>query len=170
MSKKKGIILGLSVIIIVAAIIGHSWLRQNSTAYNLFFPPDDLYAHLATSPLEKYTGNHNFLVQHKYPGQYEIVLWTSSTPKIGDKYITDFIVEVSVAIKKVFIINTKVSKPFSQFWGNQNGGMVLFAYRVPEDIPKHEPAYIKTNISGDKYDFIDKYGDTNIIIRKRADK
>ena len=82
----------------------------------------------------------------------------------------DFVAEVTIEVDKYPIINETLIKPSSQFWRNDDGGIVFIRYRVPDIVPRNEPVYIKVSTSGNIENFLDNYGETNIVVKKISDE
>lgn len=169
--KKRTKNLTLAALLVFVVLGGGTlWLQNNNTLFNLFFPPNDLYEPLVFSPLGNENKKYVFNVMHKYPGQHEIVIQTPSSPDIGVSYKMDFLAQVALRSDVKEIISKEVVVPDSQFWGNDDGGIVLLNYRVPEEVPKYNTVQISVSISGNISKFNKRYGNSQLIVRKRSDK
>ena len=156
--------LGLAVVVTV------SWLRISSPLFNFFFPPSDLYVPLSSEKLLKSPHHYSVAASHKYPGQYEIQIQASSSSGIGILYEVRFSAEVIISYGDKELFRASLEKPEYQFWGNDDGGIVLVNYRVPETVQRSLPVQIDVILNGDIQHFIDKYGDSQIQVKKRSDE
>ena len=152
------------------AIAGFFWLREQSTLFNLFLPPDSLYEPLASARLDSHPGQYAFNVGHELPGQYEVVVIAPGSPGIGVPYNMEFQARIVIEKNRAPVLEKTVSTPYSQFWRNNDGGIVLVSYRVPEQVPKGEEVLIKVDITGNVASFNQTYGASALAVKKATDK
>jgi hypothetical protein len=146
------------------------WLLGNGPLINLAFPPEDLYKPLASSLLDDRENVYHFEVSHRYSGQYEVVVKAPSSPGIGVSYEMDFIADVVLRTGGIEVLNMKLLEPHSQFWGDEDGGIVLVNYRVPELVPEDRPVHIAISTSRGAESWNEQYGQSKLLVRKRSDK
>ncbi len=92
---RKGILFAISI---AALVIAHIHLRGNSTLYNFFFSPSDLYSNLAESTfnLTEKEISKEFKIVHKYPGNHWVAVLVEKPVNVGDHYDSNFKVKVSI--------------------------------------------------------------------------
>lgn len=97
--------------------------------YHVINPPEDLYAVIASEPLSPDRQEYRLQLTHKYPGAHEVWL---SWPR-GRQHDFD---GISLQFRRNGrrILEAKASAPRA-FFGPKRDGVIIFAYRVPRDVP-----------------------------------
>lgn len=169
--KQRAIKQVLSFLLVATVlVVSVIWLRGHSTLFNLFFPPSGMYAPMASAPLSTQNQTYEFEVIHKYPGRYELAIEVPSSPGIGSPYQMDFQATASIHLGNEKILEKNITEPHSMFWRNEDGGIVLLSYRVPELLPRNHPVRITVQTAGKVANFSERYGASTLVVAKASDK
>ncbi|MHC4269752.1 MAG: hypothetical protein ACYSWS_11900 [Planctomycetota bacterium] len=135
----------------------------------LFSEPDDLWIPLAKAPLNRNTHEYIFPISHKYVGHHNIDILFSDKNinvwKIDKSYIS---MSVSFYDSEA-VLFSKTTSYAGTFKGLQGSGLTFIRYSLPEDLPINRKLNAKIKIMGNIDDFMNKYGDAKIIIKKGSD-
>ncbi len=134
-----------------------------------FFEPKDLWNPLASTTLDKNKKEYNFTFSHKYVGNHDIEIRFSNKNvdvwKINKKELE--LTAIFQDGKKQLL--SKKTTYVSRFKGLRGNGFIYIRYSLPDDLPINQRLNVKITVNGDIEKFINKYGDSRIIIKKGSD-
>ena len=171
--KKKtvnGLLLVSSMAIMYTA---HQDLRKNSTEYNLFFSPGDLYTHLAESEFDlSNRGLENELVfATKYPGNHWLTLLVENPPETMEDFKSQFEVKIDMLDEEGALFQTVVTEPELWFHGGEHySGFALATFTVPDDLPLRKKLRIRATVLEESPGFTAQYGQQRIVMSKYPDE
>jgi len=132
----------------------------------LFSEPEDLWIPLAKATLNKNIHEYALLLSHKYVGHYNIdILFSDKNINIWKIDKSDLSMSVSFYDRES-ILYSKTSSFAGSFKGPQGSGLTFIRYSLPEDLPINISLHAKIEIIGNIDNFMNKYGDAKIIIKK----
>lgn len=135
----------------------------------LFSEPDDLWMPLARAPLKRNIHEYAFPISHKYVGHYNIeILFSDKNINVWKIDKNDISMSVSFYDNKT-VLFSKTSTYAGGFKGSRGSGLTFIRYSLPEDLPINRKLNADIKITGNIDDFINKYGDAQIIIKKGSD-
>ena len=152
----------------VSVAARHAYLLPDyGSVLNLFFPPDDVWAPLASAQVQKGVRKYEFTVSHKYPGNHEVKI---SIPR--QKGLEPLPTELTVTLEIVQEgkIRMKRSGTGGSFWGIERQGAEFCRYSFPKDFSSREKVVCRVLIEGDADSLLDRYGDVVVAIAKGSDK
>jgi len=135
----------------------------------LFYEPKDLWKPLAAANLERNKKVYTFNLSHKYVGNYTIqILFSDQRRNILEIDKRDFSITV-IFYDQGKILFSKASSNVGIFKGLNGSGLIYLRYSIPEDLPINKKVRTKIVMTGNIDDFINKYGDGKIVIKKGSD-
>ncbi len=135
----------------------------------LFSEPDDLWIPLAKAPLKRNMQEYIFPLSHKYVGHYNIeILFSDKNINVWDIDKSDISMSVSFYDNET-VLFTKTSSYAGGFKGSRGSGLTFIRYSLPEDLPINRKLNAEIKIKGNIDDFMNKYGESQIIIKKGSD-
>ncbi len=135
----------------------------------LFSEPDDLWIPLAKATLNRNIHEYVFTLSHKYVGHYNIeILFSDKNINVWKIDKNDISMFASFYDSET-VLFSKTSTYAGGFKGLQGGGLTFIRYSLPEDLPINKNLNAKIEITGNIDDFMNKYGDAKIIIKKGSD-
>ena len=135
----------------------------------LFSEPDDLWIPLARAPLNRNIHEYSFLLSHKYVGHYNIeILFSDKNINVWDIDKSDISMSVSFYDSETALLS-KTSSYAGGFKGSRGSGLTFIRYSLPEDLPLNRKLNAEIEIVGNIDDFMNKYGEAQIIIKKGSD-
>jgi hypothetical protein len=152
----------------ISAAARHAYLLPGyGSVLNLFFPPDDVWAPLASTQVQKGVRNYSFTVSHKYPGNHHLKI---SIPRQKGLELLPVELSVTLEIEQGGKIFMKRSGAGSSFWGIDRQGVEFCRYSFPVDVSSREKVVCHVLIEGDVDLLLDRYGDVVVSIAKGSDK
>jgi len=135
----------------------------------LFSEPDDLWIPLAQATLKRNMQEYVFPLSHKYVGHYNIeILFSDKNINVWAIDKSDISMSVSFYDNET-VLFSKTSSYAGGFKGSRGSGLTFIRYSLPEDLPINKKLRAKIVIMGNIDDFMKKYGDAKIIIKKGSD-
>jgi len=135
----------------------------------LFSEPDDLWIPLAKAPLKRNLQEYVFPISHKYVGYYNIeILFSDKNINVWDVDKSDISMSVSFYDSET-VLFTKTSSYADGFKGSRGSGLTFIRYSLPKNLPINRKLNAEIEITGNIEDFMNKYGDAQIIIKKGSD-
>jgi hypothetical protein len=135
----------------------------------LFSEPDDLWIPLARAPLNRNIHEYSFPLSHKYVGHYNIeILFSDKNINVWDIDKSDISMSVSFYDSETALFS-KTSSYAGGFKGSRGSGLTFIRYSLPEDLPLNRKLNAEIEIVGNIDDFMNKYGEAKIIIKKGSD-
>ncbi len=135
----------------------------------LFSEPDDLWIPLAKATLNRNIHEYALPISHKYVGHYNIaILFSDKNINIWKIDKNDINIFVSFYDSETVLFSKSTSYA-SVFKGMQGSGLTFIRYSLPEDLPINRKLNAKIEIMGNIEEFVNKYGDAKIIIKKGGD-
>ena len=134
----------------------------------LLFEPQDLWTPLAEEILNNKT-EYNFSFRHKYVGNHSIEILFSNKEIDPWKIDTE---DLGISVKfykNSDLIFSKSNNYVGAFLGLRGKGLTYLQYSVPDNVPISQELNVTINVIGNIKDFLKKYGDAKIIIRKGSD-
>jgi hypothetical protein len=133
----------------------------------LIAPPQDLHEPLGIQYLDPSKKEYWFEFQHKYVGNHDVDLSFRKQDSMGSVYTTlEIQYAVSVDGRNVFSQTSQKGWPY---WGMKNSGLMFLSYNVPQDLPVGVKLSAAVTLHGDIAALINKYGPTQLVIRKGSD-
>lgn len=171
--KLAGLLIGGLTCFCVLLFLNWYWHR-NSTFYNFLFNPENYWTPLITADLDLTSLGSSITdtVYHQYPGLYSISLNVENPIPVAQPYDTDFELNFSFTQGDEVILSYKGEHLKTPFWSAIEGesGITILSYYVPEDIPIREEMKFSVVVYKSDQNFKEKYGDTDIQIRKLSDE
>ena len=135
---------------------------------NLAIPPEELYEPIDESLLMSGEHRYNFLVSHKYPGNYLVYI---SVPKLEG--ITNLESDISVGVllrsgEEVIYQDDDVEQYV--YWGSNRQGLGYNVYHFSNDISERTNLNLQVILRGDVDGFIQRYNGATIGFRKGSDE
>ena len=135
----------------------------------LFSEPDDLWIPLAKAPLKRNMQEYVFPLSHKYVGHYNIeILFSDKDINVWDIDKSDISMSVSFYDSES-VLFSKTTSHAGGFKGSRGSGLTFIRYSLPEDLPVNRKLNAGIKIKGNIDDFMNKYGDAKLIIKKGSD-
>ena len=135
----------------------------------LFSEPDDLWIPLAKAPLKRNMQEYVFPLSHKYVGHYNIeILFSDKDINVWEIDKSDISMSVSFYDSET-VLFSKTSTYAGGFKGSRGSGLTFIRYSLPEDLPVNRKLNAGIKIKGNIDDFMNKYGDAKLIIKKGSD-
>ncbi len=135
----------------------------------LFSEPADLWIPLVKAPLNKNIHEYVFPLSHTYVGHYNIeILFLEKKINVWKIDKSDISMSVSFYDSETLLFS-KISSYVGGFKGSQGSGLTFIRYSLPEDLPINRKLNAEIEITGNINDFMSKYGDAQIVIKKGSD-
>lgn len=135
----------------------------------LLFEPQDLWTPLAEEPLNSNKSQYRFSLSHKYVGNHNIEILFSNK-EIDPWRIDENDLNISVEIyRNSELFFSKKTVYVSAFLGLRGRGLTYLQYSVPDNVPISQELNVTVNVIGNIKDFLKKYGNAKIIIKKGSD-
>lgn len=139
----------------------------------LLCPPSDLYTPILSEPLDlRQSGTYRFSLQHQYPGGYQVslVLAFMKVPEVFDKSVCDVDMDIELSGGERLPIHGTITREsrLDCFWGPSYGGIVLFRYSVPEDVPADTPIKCLITVNAPSLKMIERYGPATVQVTKSS--
>lgn len=135
----------------------------------LFSEPDGLWIPLGKAPLSRNIQKYVFPISHKYVGNYNIeILFSDKNINVWKIDKSEISMSVSFYDSET-VLFSKTSSYAGGFKGSKGSGLTFIRYSLPEDLPINRKLNAEIEIMGNIDDFMNKYGDTQIIIKKGSD-
>ena len=175
--KVKIIFLSISITTILASIAFLALIKpaqkgQFLPAWGkislLFAAPKDLWIPLAETALMPNKNEYSLKLTHKYVGNYGVKLVFANNINMRRANKNSLFLDISFFDENNKIFSRKTSN-ISSFKNSGGNGLICIRYSLPEDLPIGKELNIKIVATGDIGKFINKYGDTKIIIKKISD-
>lgn len=142
---------------------------------NLFFPPDDINNPLALINLTSDTEKLFFKFTHQYCGNYILDIEVNNL-KIKNIFPVKQMPECFFKLKFKILLNDKILlneelNPLSPFWTNSTSGINYYRYKVPDNLPYLKELTGEIEVDKNRIkDFLDKFGNAKLILRKGSDE
>lgn len=136
----------------------------------LLFEPGDLWEPLAEEPLNSNKLQYEFSFSHKYVGNHNIAIILLDKEEIDLWKIDRNDLKISVKFyRNSELLFSKSTTDVNAFKGLRGNGLTYIAYAVSDDVPISQKLDVVINVMGNMDDFLNKYGNAKIIIRKGSD-
>lgn len=173
MKVNSKIILAFGFIAILVIIIIS--LRPNSRLLLTLLPPADLYSHVVinTITLQEKLACPPFILKHKYVGTYLIGLYIENPPPdpYGTAIETNAKLRLSINDGQHEIFEKTFTRWANRFGepGDNEAGVILGHYKVPEDIPLNDKVVSTISVESIDSSFEAKFGKAKFFIRRTPD-
>ena len=134
----------------------------------LIAPPQDLRIPLGVQNIDPEKREYHFEFQHKYVGNHVVDLSFRKLESMESAH-TNIEVEYVVSIGGRTVFTQKSQKGWP-YWGMKNSGLTFVSYDIPQALPVGEKVSATVTLQGDIEAFINKYGPTQLIVRKGSDE
>lgn len=134
----------------------------------LIAPPDDIWTPLGASILEPNKQEYSFEIIHKYVGNHNVLISFKKLKSMEKAADNNFAVSFTIE-KDGKSILSKSSKQNSYYWGKTTSGIIFIRYKVPDEVPINSHLKATVLIDGNIKRFLDKYGETKLVIKKGSD-
>jgi len=135
----------------------------------LFCEPEDLWHPLAETSLRPEQAEYNFHFSHKYVGNHNVQIRFSNKDINVMKADKNDLCLTIFFYDKNKIVFTKTTTYVGSYKSPSGSGFRYIKYSLPENLPVAKELNVKIEISGNIEKFINKYGKTEIVIRKGSD-
>lgn len=125
------------------------------SAWNGFFPPDDLYERFSGTPFKRGQKVYEFDAEHIYPGDYKIDLFLTNKKPKNENYRNEYsvLLEIFQDGKKIHSVEDNVLSEYYSVPGPESEttlyGNSFCRYHVPRDIPARQKVKMRVTIKGD---------------------
>ena len=142
--------------------------------YYLAFSPDDLYTPIVLIPYDVSTKGYSYTgtFVNKYPGLHGIGFIVPKPPPLGEGYVIDFALDVTVTDGKQLLLSRRANNPILPFWGGGSGrsGVAVLDYHVPGDLPEDMVLTITVEVVQSDPRFLELYGSPQLFVQKFSDE
>jgi hypothetical protein len=152
-----------------------SCLRAHDPFFNLMFPPEGLYAPLASCEFEFGAEGKTYELPFtpRYPGVVglDVVVSKPQSNLVG--YGGQYLLDVSILdAHGNAVLQRRIAKPDGgNFYGGpDNSGMTLVYFRVPDAIPLRQPATARVTVIAADASLVGDYGPYKLVVRKGSDE